>query len=1332
MKKVRKYFLIVFFLLFSCTLKAGEFPIKINDVSGLTTPWPILASISFPEGKLTDSSNIRIMSGEREVPSQIDVTATWRDGSIRWALAGFTASPQGNYRVEFGEGIKRGRYPNPLKVTEHLNGGFDVNTGVAIYRFDKNQLLPEDGWLISSREKRQILENSGAGAYLVDNANREARVSGEVSEITNQILKEGPNRLAIKRSGWYVTTSGEKLARADIWLYFTAGVPYVRITHTLIFTEDTNKVWFKDYGLEFKTPEQPKDTYFALGEPGKKETVSRIINNSNETYILQTDYPHFAERNYKATLGRSYNGKDTIVAELQTAGDWGYGDYGSYGITLVMPWLAERFPKEISFGQRGARAVLWSGRSGKELDFRAKTLVNEYYKNWVTKVLGVLKDSELNIVKSNAQGTARTHDIWFLPRIGEYNAVEVKKTATASSRQILAFADPVWLCATEAMGYPMLHQDTERFPEEETIISEHWDRFIVPLKAFPMMGYIAWGCYPDRSYGEAGGKPMSTFHALSSLREYGVRREPWRHLARSGERRYYDYGHRFSRFTGDWYLARWDAVGSPSKHKGGFITTPGGRGKARLLPLFWGDRTYPFSINAGDIGHWLLDYYLTGDEQSFELVKIIKDSFKKLGWRPKSAPSHFHALGIRTLLTLHIMDWDESVGKALKELVDEMIDLESQNGFCLFKNHYGSMYKDHRTSHNIVEYYLETKDELAKEAFLKLLDQRYRFDRRGAFVSYKNYDGFTHSIAYWLTGDEKHRTIAEETVRETRYYHHCAPLSADLAKKATDPLDWKNLYVPRRFPGRRKTFFMSHHEYHNPFIGLPTALKLISEKGWSGKTTPLIVKPMRDPVGEVIFYHQKGKDTELNICVKINSNTELSLPQITSYKSKKQIKGVKTEFEKIMERGPHYTKDPIQAPLYYDTLNLNVTVPSETLEGLYILSFPQDVTFTILDSTSDKVALYCPEGFWPISVGQHFGRGDRGRSGEGMPAFFRVPEKLEELEIFLGRPVRILYPDGKIALDFSEENIGNVKIPVKGRDGIWSVEYDNSFRSSCPPVFIKLINVEPIVSFISPDLLPEKPVGQPVQTVRTSLPVPAAPLEFVEGVSNKGMRLSNGQTLFFTRGNQLDSRGYTFFPDMVGTVEFWFRSDRTTYETPMKMSQVINQTFLESSNVHLTHLCVTRAGIRFFDSALRLGLKPIKPISPLPGFIGDCSFYKGEWNHIAFVWEVKEGKKMDGNLSIFLNGKRIYTFAGYTRVAKLKGSPQFKLSFEGDKVSIGPFDGTMDLLRISDIVRYTNDFEPSKKYGLDKNTRVFFNFDGNLKGVSAFTKEEVEAVMVKE
>jgi len=156
-------------------------------------------------------------------------------------------------------------------------------------------------------------------------------------------------------------------------------------------------------------------------------------------------------------------------------------------------------------------------------------------------------------------------------------------------------------------------------------------------------------------------------------------------------------------------------------------------------------------------------------------------------------------------------------------------------------------------------------------------------------------------------------------------------------------------------------------------------------------------------------------------------------------------------------------------------------------------------------------------------------------------------------------------------------------------------------------------------------------------------------------------------------------------------------------------------------------LCEVRIGSRDFDSNLRLELKPAKSTYPLPGFMGDCFFLKNEWNHIAFVWEIKEGKKMDGDLAIFLNGKRLIPSQGYTKVAKLKGSSEFKLSYQEDTISIGPFDGTIDLLRISDTVRYAENFMPSKNYGLDNNSRVLFDFNGNLKGISAFSKEPVEA-----
>ena len=1326
-------FSIVFFLT-GYALQAKEFNLKINDVSGLDSPWPMIASIPFAEGELKDSSAIRIMNGGSEIPSQVDVAATWRDGSIRWVLAGFTASPQGKYNVEYGEGVKRGAYPNPLKVIRQDDGDFTVDTGTAIYRFDHDKLLPENGWLISGGQRIQILQGSGAGAYLLDNSGRTARISGKPAEIENRFIKEGPGRVVVKRSGWYVTDTGEKLAKADVWFYFSAGTPYFRITHSLIFTENTNKIWLKDYGLEFKTPDKPSEVYCAAGE--NSEEIRKVSNLGGEIFLLQSEYPHFMEREYKATIGKSVNGKDNIVEGIKTAGDWAHGDYGNYGITLVMPWLAERYPKEISFGDRGARAVLWSGRSGKELDFRVKTLVREYFQEWAIRGLKNPDEKKLEEAKSNAQGAARTHDIWFLPRTGLYNAEQVQKAAMAGARQVLAMADPVELCETEAMGYPMLHKDEKRFPAEETLISEYWDRFIIPLKAFPMMGYISWGCYPDRSYGEAGGKPMSQLHALSNLREYGVRREPWRHYARSGERRYYDYGHRFSRFTGDWYISHTDVPGSPRKEKGAFITAPGGSGVSGMLPLFWGDRTNIFDINAGDIGHWLLEYYLTGDEQSLELIQTVKESFEKNGWRPKTAKgrtSQFHATGIRVLLTLFILDWNEDVGNALKQVIDEMIDLEIQNGFRLFAGGYGSMYKDTRTSHNVLEYYLETGDELAKEAFLKLVDHLYRFDRRGTMVSYKNYDGFTYSVAYWMTGDERYRTVVEQAVRDGLYYSQMRPLAEDLKSKPANYLEWPNLYVQGAFPGPRSTFFIGHHEYHNPFIGMPTALKLLSEKGWSGKTTPFLTKIMRVTPGGILFKHVKGRETKLHLFLLTRPGMNPVLPEIMPYfngKTGKPVDGIETKFEKRMERGKWFFDNPDAYPDFNQHYNAMVTIPPNIENGYYLLSFEKDSTFTLLDSNSEKAALFCPEGFWSSSNGEHMGSGSYGRSGEGMPAFFRVPEGLDRLEIFMGRSARLISPDGTVVLDFSNKNIGRLNIPVEGKAGVWTVQfYVSSFHGTCPPVFIKLLNIEPVVAYGNKDLLPDLSGGgwKAEREDVESPGKPALPMEFVQGISGKALHLSNGQMIKFSKGEKLSDGEYAYLPGIKGTVEFWFSPDRTTHETPMEMTQVINQTFLKSSHLHLRHWCEARTGSRDFDSNLRLELISTKPVYPNPGFQGRCFFLKKRWTHVAFTWEVKEGKKMEGKLAIFLDGKRLLPAPGYTQVKKLSGSPEFKLSWEGEDISIGSFDGTMDMLRISDTVRYEDDFQTSKNYGLDGSTRAFFQFDGNLKGESAFSKEPVEA-----
>ena len=76
-----KYLIILFFTLIlsispNVNSEPSKISIKINDVSGLDSPWPLIASIPFAEGQMKDASSIRIMSGGREVPSQVDVAAT--------------------------------------------------------------------------------------------------------------------------------------------------------------------------------------------------------------------------------------------------------------------------------------------------------------------------------------------------------------------------------------------------------------------------------------------------------------------------------------------------------------------------------------------------------------------------------------------------------------------------------------------------------------------------------------------------------------------------------------------------------------------------------------------------------------------------------------------------------------------------------------------------------------------------------------------------------------------------------------------------------------------------------------------------------------------------------------------------------------------------------------------------------------------------------------------------------------------------------------------------------------------------------------------------------
>ena len=311
----------------------------------------------------------------------------------------------------------------------------------------------------------------------------------------------------------------------------------------------------------------------------------------------------------------------------------------------------------------------------------------------------------------------------------------------------------------------------------------------------------------------------------------------------------------------------------------------------------------------------------------------------------------------------------------------------------------------------------------------------------------------------------------------------------------------------------------------------------------------------------------------------------------------------------------------------------------------------------------------------------------------------------------------------------SNDNVGELAIPVEGRGGIWTIEYHlQTFRGVCPPVFIKLLNVEPVVSFGLASLLPEGTMGKPVELALT-VPVPEAPLEFTQGLSGQALKMSGNHTISFPKGESVPTGGYIFSPYMTGTVEFWFMTDRSTYEIPIGMGEGLNEfIFVKAPHINLIHRYFGRGTYRRIDSVLRMDFLSAPAVSPA-GFQGEHYFRAGEWTHVAYIWDVRAGVgKMEGTAGIFLNGKLLSPASVLYGANKFPGSRIFQLYEGGNEIVIGPFDGSMDTLRFSDVVRYKEDFIPLKTaFPVDENTRALFLFDGDLKGVSAFSKEPIEA-----
>ena len=957
-------------LTLSATAATNSFQLQVNDVSGLATPWPLVGGLPFPEGELRDPARIRIVNAQgEEVPAQIDVTATWPDGSVRWALAGIHASPRGTYHVEYGDGVSRSAPAHPLKLEQTDDGAITVDTNAAVYEFAADRLLPESGRM----GETLFLDGAGDGAYLIDNHGRLARVAGADAEIDTEILKQGPVRTVVRRAGWYVTPQGERVARAKAWFYFTAGSPFVRITHSIVFTKDTNELWVRDYGLEFRTPDSPDEAAFALSEATwtdryygggvpddeqkhralaemfstglaeREQTLFTADPSGDELYMLQENYPHVVERKFRAVIGRSSSPLMSSgsapelenlwvhpwLKEFEVAGDWAEARYDDHALGVVMPQLAQRFPKEIAVGPNGVRAALWSGRSARELDFRAATLVNEYWKDWTHRAFKVrrgLGDVEpgppasaaLAGRPSNAQGAARTHDVWLLPRTDDVSDAQLKARGLAAAHPPLLQADPAWLGDSKAVGWPMHQKDTDRFPETERRISEQWERALGQSygnAGLRRAGFIMWG--KNATLGTA----PRWFRLSQGSGHYKLDLNAWLLYARSGERRYYDYGRHFTRFAGDMSVHHW-TVGN--RFRGGFASPNVD------LPFYWhGESKLPGRL--WTLG-WMMHYHMTGDEYANELLDMVADAYRHRAGpdSPLAGYKHGHLYNL-SILYQHTQD--ETIGKLARKAAYMLIDLDNPIGLN-DDLRYGAYYK---TSTEwlfpLYLYYNATGDETARKVILRALDDKFRL----FYTSNQTFRLFLFAEAYRWTGNRAYLRLINLMLEEPHFslmghnYFLGAPAALHAIANADKPIGpHPVLAVTRREDSVARSAFFGEIMDHQ-FIE-------------AGPLPPIMVDKAADtPVNLSIYVRvpdEKNKDTVPTAMItRAGSNDAVS-----------QVNGVRIEKSRRFETKSVGRRTPRR-------WHFTLTLPAEAEAGRYRIEFPDVATIIVLESDAPDVSL---------------------------------------------------------------------------------------------------------------------------------------------------------------------------------------------------------------------------------------------------------------------------------------------------------------------------------------------------------------------------------------
>ena len=350
--------------------------------------------------------------------------------------------------------------------------------------------------------------------------------------------------------------------------------------------------------------------------------------------------------------------------------------------------------------------------------------------------------------------------------------------------------------------------------------------------------------------------------------------------------------------------------------------------------------------------------------------------------------------------------------------------------------------------------------------------------------------------------------------------------------------------------------------------------------------------------------------------------------------------------------------------------------------------------------------------------------------------FLKLPKGETQGAVFFEGKASLFTPDAK-PFGPGEGVSGWVKLP-DDRPGLWSfLPVDNKLVRvrNLPPFFA----FERAENYFEPAIewareTPPKPLARYARTDR-----------FVRGASGEpgdtALHMPRGRTLELSaKAKAPDGREHALISTAQGTIEFHFRPKWGSFSEPGKTvyHRLLRLNLRGGKTVSLQHVRNPNTPYWFHTHALQLNL----PVTGRKGWVGVRTCRRvllepNAWVHVAIVWGYTGAGRLPSergkgalNAMIFVSGELGQTFFGGTgRYKDLRLPGQIEsLTLEG------LMDGVVDELRISNVMRYTHDFQPPSRQSrlpADKHTGMLFHFDGNTDGVSGLVVGPIKAQLRK-